>query len=152
MYYIAIQFHILNSHISLHFLVQMFTFSPIGSRPPSPKSDTEYETQKYDVQSQTLLTGDDLKEDDVQWRWGELPEKTPETAHHHPVSEASQATGASNGKPGCIFFRPIITSVWPFWDQDIGRVNRSIWIRGGMPFIISLNYTRQSKIALCTHR
>ncbi len=78
----------------------MFDFSPIGSRPPSPKSDTEYETQKYDVQSQTLLTGDDLKEDDVQWRWGELPEKTPETTHHHPVLEASQTPGASNGTPG----------------------------------------------------
>lgn len=53
-------------------------FSPIGSRPPSPKSDTEYETQKYDVMSQTLVTSDDFSKDDVKWRWGELPEKTPD--------------------------------------------------------------------------
>lgn len=40
--------------------------SPTGSRPPSPKSDTEYEIQKHDAVSQTD-TGEPI------WGWGELP-------------------------------------------------------------------------------
>lgn len=52
--------------------------SPIGSRPPSPKSDTEFETQQFDAVSQTFLTGDDFESmDEVKWKWGELPESTP---------------------------------------------------------------------------
>ena len=51
--------------------------SPVGSRPPSPKSDTEYETRKYDAVSQTQLTGDDLRQsDNYRWEWGELPESS----------------------------------------------------------------------------
>ena len=50
-------------------------FSPIASRPPSPKSDTELEHQK-EATSQTALTGDELNMlDDVKWEWGELPQK-----------------------------------------------------------------------------
>jgi len=53
--------------------------SPIGSRPPSPKSDTELEYRKYDAGAQTMLTGDDFKiADNVNWRWGEVP-NTPAT-------------------------------------------------------------------------
>ena len=55
-------------------------FSPIGSRPPSPKSDTELEHQK-EATSQTALTGDELAVlDDVKWEWGELPQKSDESS------------------------------------------------------------------------
>ena len=51
----------------------------MGTRPPSPKSDTELETQK-EATSQTALTGDDLEVlDDVKWEWGELPQSTSKT-------------------------------------------------------------------------
>lgn len=47
----------------------------MGSRPPSPKSDTELEYQKYDAGAQTMLTGDDFEmADNVNWRWGEVPQ------------------------------------------------------------------------------
>ena len=50
-------------------------YSPVGSRPPSPKSDTELETIHNDAVSQTQLTGDNLTEiNDITWQWGELPE------------------------------------------------------------------------------
>lgn len=59
--------------------------SPVCSRPPSPKSDTEYETQMYDAHAQTRLTGDDMTVvDDVQWAWGELPTTSP-----HPLPSAA---------------------------------------------------------------
>lgn len=52
--------------------------SPIGSRPPSPKSDTEYERKKYDATSQTQLSGDELMVlDDIKWEWGEFPQLSP---------------------------------------------------------------------------
>lgn len=40
--------------------------SPIASRPPSPKSDTEYENQKMDTVTPTENTG-------PSWGWGQLP-------------------------------------------------------------------------------
>ncbi|CAH1773471.1 unnamed protein product [Owenia fusiformis] len=62
-----------NSHYASHF--HPFSdgditpvMSPIASRPPSPKSDTEYEKQMLDSMSQTEV------EDGVTWNWGELPE------------------------------------------------------------------------------
>jgi phosphatidate phosphatase LPIN len=52
----------------------VYLCSPVGSRPPTPKSDTEFENQKFDAQAQTLLTGDAMEEvDDMKWAWGELP-------------------------------------------------------------------------------
>ncbi len=71
-------------------------FSPVGSRPPSPKSDTEFENRKYDATSQTMLTGDNLQTmDNVQWRWGELPESTapPDTV----TAEGSEAKPPQQG-------------------------------------------------------
>ena len=42
--------------------------SPVNTRPPSPKSDTEYEMQsKFESND----------EDGLQWEWGELP--TPQS-------------------------------------------------------------------------
>ena len=73
-------------------------FSPIGSRPPSPKSDTEFEIQKYDVMSQTLMTGDDFNEDDVKWRWGELPEKTPDATNQAADKDKSKKVQGAKGK------------------------------------------------------
>ena len=37
--------------------MQFAHFSPVASRPPTPKSDTEFENQKYDTSCQTLITG-----------------------------------------------------------------------------------------------
>ena len=71
--------------------------SPIGSRPPSPKSDTEFETQKYDVMSQTLMTGDDFHEDDVKWKWGELPEKTPDAGNQLSKKDIGQKSQGTKG-------------------------------------------------------
>ncbi|ELT87039.1 hypothetical protein CAPTEDRAFT_223314 [Capitella teleta] len=73
--------------------------SPVGSRPPTPKSDTEfenqkYDSQKYDAQAQTQLTGDDMDMvDDVKWAWGELP--TSESPVHPPNKAAAEE--ASSG-------------------------------------------------------
>lgn len=52
--------------------------SPIGSRPPTPKSDTEFEKRRSytrsDTSCQTAWTGDDMQNcDELQWEWGELP-------------------------------------------------------------------------------
>jgi hypothetical protein len=44
--------------------------SPAGSRPPSPKSDTEFEKQKCE----NAKVDDALAGSDVKWQWGELPE------------------------------------------------------------------------------
>ncbi|XP_013782868.1 phosphatidate phosphatase LPIN2-like [Limulus polyphemus] len=44
--------------------------SPTKPRPPSPKSDSEFEIQKYDAVSQT-------ESDTVSWKWGEFP-KVPQ--------------------------------------------------------------------------
>ena len=68
-------------YILSKYAVYLSPSSPIGSRPPSPKSDTEFETyQQFDAVSQTLLTGDDFETiDEIKWKWGELPESTPRT-------------------------------------------------------------------------
>ena len=78
-------------------ILHVSKFSPVGSRPPSPKSDTEFETQKYDVMSQTLMTGDDFNEDDVKWRWGELPEKTPEAGGQLAAKDKAQKSQGAKG-------------------------------------------------------
>ena len=58
----------------------MCVVSPVGSRPPSPKSDTEYETSKFDSAAQTLLTATGADgaahnaADDIKWEWGEFPQ------------------------------------------------------------------------------
>lgn len=44
----------------------MLIYSPIASRPPSPKSDTEYENQKIETVTPTDSTG-------PSWGWGQLP-------------------------------------------------------------------------------
>ena len=46
--------------------------------------------------SQTLMTGDDFNEDDVKWRWGELPEKTPEATGQ--ASEKNKAKKSQDAK------------------------------------------------------
>ena len=53
----------------------------MGSRPPSPKSDSEYETSKFDSAAQTLLTATgadgaahNAAADDIKWEWGEFPQ------------------------------------------------------------------------------
>jgi len=53
-------------------------FSPSYSRPTSPQSDSEVLCINQDATAQTHLTGDRLiLLDDVQWKWGEIPETTP---------------------------------------------------------------------------
>lgn len=45
-------------------------FSPVGSRPPSPKSDTEVECNRQSKDS--FFT----EEDTTLWEWGDLPRKS----------------------------------------------------------------------------
>ena len=53
------------------------TCSPCSSRPPSPKSDTEFEMQKNDMGAQTQLTGNNFEDvDQVNWQWGQLPQSS----------------------------------------------------------------------------
>ena len=81
----------------------------MASRPPSPKSDTEFEIhhQKFDSSaSQTLLTGtgDEINDltgsggaqaDNIRWEWGELPETMGEVVARAPEGEERQQTAAS---------------------------------------------------------
>lgn len=90
--------------------------SPIGSRPPSPKSDSEYETQKYDATCQTQLTGDELMLlDDIKWVWGEFPQPSPTPA------KTPSASSDGSSKKGDILLIFLMTlkvfnflPVWPF--------------------------------------
>lgn len=47
-------------------LLPYLSLSPVASRPPSPKSDTEYENQKIDTVTPTDSNA-------PSWGWGELP-------------------------------------------------------------------------------
>ncbi|KAL1471189.1 hypothetical protein MTO96_040048 [Rhipicephalus appendiculatus] len=62
--------------------------SPHNSRPSSPKSDTEYENQMMDANSQT-------EENTISWTWGELPHIP--NASRFSQEEISAATSAMNG-------------------------------------------------------
>ncbi|XP_077522017.1 phosphatidate phosphatase LPIN isoform X1 [Amblyomma americanum] len=62
--------------------------SPHHSRPSSPKSDTEYENQMMDANSQT-------EENTISWTWGELPHIP--NASRFSQEEISAATSAMNG-------------------------------------------------------
>ncbi|KAH6926334.1 hypothetical protein HPB50_017289 [Hyalomma asiaticum] len=66
----------------------MFMSRPHNSRPSSPKSDTEYENQMMDANSQT-------EENTISWTWGELP-RIP-NASRFSQEEISAATSAMNG-------------------------------------------------------
>ncbi|KAL5014363.1 hypothetical protein ScPMuIL_008633 [Solemya velum] len=71
--------------------------SPRGSRPSSPKSDTEVEIQKQNMAKQTLLTG----EDDTLWEWGNLPQTSSKSSmKSKTVSAAEQENTASSGLLG----------------------------------------------------
>ena len=48
--------------------------------------------------SQTLMTGDDFNEDDVKWKWGELPEKTPDPTSKTSDKDKSQKLLSAKGK------------------------------------------------------
>ena len=48
--------------------------------------------------SQTLMTGDDFNEDDVKWRWGELPEKTPDATNQTADKDKSKIIQSAKGK------------------------------------------------------
>lgn len=50
----------------------MFFFSPIPTRPPSPKSDTEVDRQHAEDRQQSLLN-----ESSATWEWGDFPKQTP---------------------------------------------------------------------------
>lgn len=64
-------------------LIRVFRFfSPVVSRPPSPKSDTEYENQKIDTVTPTDSSA-------PSWGWGQLP-NVP-----RKISEAQAPSGIS---------------------------------------------------------
>uniref|UniRef100_T1JA68 phosphatidate phosphatase n=1 Tax=Strigamia maritima TaxID=126957 RepID=T1JA68_STRMM len=58
--------------------------SPVTSRPPTPKSDTEYEISKQETASQT-----DCGDNPWSWKWGELPvpPKTDKHLHDSTISD-----------------------------------------------------------------
>ena len=56
--------------------------SPIGSRPSTPKSDTEIELQKTEVATEVPKINTEWN-----WNWGELPEKTLQTSE--PITKQS---------------------------------------------------------------
>ena len=47
-------------------------FSPLPSRPPSPKSDTELDRQHTEEKQQQLL-----QDNSATWDWGEFPKQAP---------------------------------------------------------------------------
>jgi len=51
-------------------------FSPISSRPHTPKSDTEVDRQKSLGKQDRLIVE---SEDDTMWEWGDMPRKSPPT-------------------------------------------------------------------------
>lgn len=53
------------------FIAFFYFFSPVGSRPHTPKSDTECELADRDRKSNVVLPAEALQ----QWNWGELPQK-----------------------------------------------------------------------------
>ena len=68
-----------------------FSFSPIGTRPPSPKSDTEVDHQK-EAMSQTALTGDNMSViDDFKWEWGEIPQCSSQLSQAETALEKKNA-------------------------------------------------------------
>ena len=44
------------------------------------------------------MTGDDFNEDDVKWRWGELPEKTPDATNQKADKDKSKKSQSVKGK------------------------------------------------------
>ena len=78
----------------------------MGSRPPSPKSDTEYETGKFDSSAQTLITATDaaaaggqLKADnDIKWEWGEFPQPAVTSASTTATSAPQLQNSTAAGK------------------------------------------------------
>jgi len=84
-----------------------FVISPVTSRPPTPKSDSEYEkARKYDATVQTYLTGDDLVTmDSVRWRWGELPETCePESKEQLAITATSTGVWVLGRDGGNVVF------------------------------------------------
>lgn len=72
--------------------------SPSGSRPSSPKSDTELDIVRSDAMSQTHLTGDRaVQADDILWKWGEFP-KSSVAADHSAKKEGQSKTGDSKSE------------------------------------------------------
>lgn len=69
-------------------------YSPASSRPPSPKSDTEYErevnTRRMDATCQTP--------EEVTWLWGELPARSKSEAATPVVTDSVAATGKGKNK------------------------------------------------------
>ena len=72
----------------------MFSFfSPVASRPPSPKSDTEYENQKIDTVTPT-------DSPTPSWGWGQLPNVPRKISESQPpnLSSADAKNGADQNK------------------------------------------------------
>ena len=63
-------------------------FSPVGSRPHTPKSDTECELADRDRKSSVVvpLPTEELQ----QWNWGELPQKLPADKADDIVTQCQQ--------------------------------------------------------------
>ena len=76
--------------ISKHSLNFCFHNSPQGSRPQTPKSDTEVERQKSLEQQDCLIPVNDDNET-VTWEWGNLPQTAPK-----------DNTGATSAKHGML--------------------------------------------------
>lgn len=65
--------------------------SPQVTRPSSPKSDTEYENQMMDANSQT-------EENTISWTWGELPHIPNASRFSQEEINAASAAAAMNGR------------------------------------------------------
>jgi len=75
------------------------------SRPTSPQSDSEILRFNQDATAQTHLTGDRLLLlDDVQWKWGELPETTSHkpTVRKHVLSPVTINSSAAEHLPSVV--------------------------------------------------
>ena len=74
------------------FIIFVVLCSPVGSRPETPKSDTEYELGREKEEGGATV------DENLKWEWGELPQQTQHSkAGGADNQQTSEQTGGATG-------------------------------------------------------